>query len=145
MSGQSVEIIEGTAYTFRPGDRVLVSMSLKGWTAEQGAKFKNLLDSKFPGVEFMFLDGYVAGVMPAEPHTFVLAMTVHEGRTFCRENGIQPYARTTHIITGEGAARGRQLRPGDVVHTASSRLPKSLEEAWEVVVTSSPEWLAWMR
>lgn len=76
-------------------------------------------------------------------HTFVLALTAREGWAFCRENGIHPHARTTHIITSEGAARGRQLRPGDVIH-ALPRLPQSLKEAWAVVETSSPEWSAWV-
>lgn len=143
MSTQSIEIVKADAHTFNAGDRVLVSMNLEGYTAEQAATLKNALDAKFPGVDFVMINGHVEGVMPAEPHTFILALTLHEGRTFCRENDIQPYARTTHIITSEGAARGRQLRPGDATH-ALPRLPQSLKEAWAVVETSSPEWSAWM-
>ena len=143
MSTQSIEIVKTHANTFNAGDRVLVSMNLEGWTAEDAATFKNTLDSRFPGVDFVMINGTVEGVMPAEPHTFVLALTLHEGRTFCRENGIQPHARTTHIITSEGAARGRQLRAGDVIH-ALPRLPQSLKDAWAVVETDSPQWSAWM-
>lgn len=47
--------------------------------------------------------------------TFIVARTKAEGFAWCRDNGIQPYSRNTHIIYNELSTRGLTIGPEDTL------------------------------
>lgn len=50
-----------------------------------------------------------------EQRTFVIGGTFADARRWCQDNGIQPFAHTTHILTTANSARGHVIRPQDRV------------------------------
>lgn len=46
-------------------------------------------------------------------HIFIVGGTFNEAVRWCRNNGVKPFARTTHILTTGDSVRGLTIHPQD--------------------------------
>lgn len=60
------------------------------------------------------LSAYTEYRRPAQ-RTFIIGGTYAEARRWCQDNGVQPFAHTTKIVTTPLSVRGMTIRPEDRV------------------------------